>query len=95
MNSGIKGWWQQVKLSVQGRGLKTSFVTLIFSIYIYIYIYIQHIYRQQELGEGIEAVGELLKVGEKLEMVDLGLYCDLEGDIQGEEIAFLTRLPNI
>ena len=36
---------------------------------------------QQELGEGIEAVGELLKVGEKLEMVDLGLYCDLEGDI--------------
>ena len=34
--------------------------------------------------EGIEAVGELLKVGEKLEMVDLGLYRDLEGDIQGE-----------
>ena len=34
--------------------------------------------------EGIKAVGELLKVGEKLEMVDLGLYRDLEVETQGE-----------
>ena len=34
--------------------------------------------------EGIEAVGELLKVGEKLEMVDLGLYRSQYGNIWGK-----------
>ena len=34
--------------------------------------------------EGIEAVGEFLKVGEKLEMVDLGLYYDIDGEPYGE-----------
>ena len=34
--------------------------------------------------ESIEAVGEFLKVGEKLEMVDLGLYCNRSGKIQGK-----------